>query len=149
MYGKSETCDMHIWQANKMFSYIMHEKEIWKNKLSVHTSSTNFINCNKKNNRNWRILYAVWTNYYINIYMIVMYKKTKQDVYRPWWSPESHSPYTDLSEGVIFAFQDLFWSSNPKPKLCYLCILKLIFKTKIIHKEGTGSEEASKRKIWL
>lgn len=76
-------------------------------------------------------------------------KKTKQDVYRPWWSPESHSPYTDLSEGVIFAFQDLFWSSNPKPKLCYLCILKLIFKTKIIHKEGTGSEEASKRKIWL
>lgn len=38
MYGKSETCDMHIWQANKMFSYIMHEKEIWKNKLSVHTS---------------------------------------------------------------------------------------------------------------
>lgn len=128
---------MHIWQANKMFSYIM----------SVLTSSTNFINCNKKPNRNWRIFYAVWTNYYINIYMIVMYKKTKQDVYRPWWSPESHSPYTDLSEGVIFAFQDLFWSSNPKPKLCYLCILKLIFKTKIIHKEGAGSEEARVRKI--
>lgn len=60
-----------------MFLYIMYEKEIWKNKLFVYISLINFINCNKKNNRNWRILYVVWMNYYINIYMIVMYKKNK------------------------------------------------------------------------